>query len=266
MVRQFVEALRASGVPISQRTRTRGLDIDLDEEIEKSQDEAVQGAVAEQETRKRIYLGLRDAGLPIPDDLQQDFAPFAQMDGVPPAVAAEAIMAERIGLSEETPTPNLAPTPEDAAMDEEAEESGEDPMDGSGAAEEEADGEMEPGADEPQRPEESDEEREGMPKAGALFRRTARVRRMVGAIADEDESIRVTAGKTARPEPAEFEDFEFRVHADLIGMEQDGNPKTAGWKSGPTPSCYDTPPHVGIRRHLGVQETDEELAGAGNYS
>ena len=113
VVRQFTEALRASGVPISMRTRTRGLDLDLDEEIEKSQDEAVQQAVAEQETRKRQYVALKDAGLPIPPDLQQDFSPMAQIEGVPPAVAAEMIMTPRLGTDDLAASPNLAPTPED---------------------------------------------------------------------------------------------------------------------------------------------------------
>ena len=264
VVRQFTEALRASGVPISQRTRTRGLDLDMDEEIEKSQDEAVQAVVAEQETRKRSFIALRDAGLPIPDDLMQDFAPMAQIDGLPPGPAAEAIMAPRIGV-DPLSTPNLAPTPDDAEMEDEAEQSGEDPMDGSMEEEAETDG-APPGGDEPQRPEESDEERGGMPKAGQLWRRTARVRRQVEAAAFEDESIRVTAGKAPRPQPEEFEEFEFAKHAELTGVDKDGKPQTTEWESGPVPSCYDTPRHVGIRRHLGVRAGDEELAGAGKYS
>jgi hypothetical protein len=138
-------------------------------------------------------------------------------------------------------------------------------MDGSMEEEAEEDG-APPGEEEPQRPEESDEERGGMPKAGALYRRTARVRAQADAAGFEEESIRVTAGKTPRPQPEEFEGFEFVKHADLIGVDGDGQTKTAGWESGPVPACYDTPRHVGIRRHLGVRKDDADLAGAGKYT
>jgi hypothetical protein len=54
--REFLESLRAAGMPISMKTRLVNVPIDFDEEIEKSKDEQVQLAVKEQETRKETYL------------------------------------------------------------------------------------------------------------------------------------------------------------------------------------------------------------------
>lgn len=81
--RQFYEALRESGVPISMKSRMVNVPLDLEEETERVRDEQVQMAVAAQETRKQTYLGLKAAGLPIADDLRKDFEPQAQQPGVP---------------------------------------------------------------------------------------------------------------------------------------------------------------------------------------
>jgi hypothetical protein len=201
VTRQFVEALRASGMPISQRTRARGLDIDLDEERERSQEEAVADIIGQARTRRQAFVALRNAGLPVPADLMQDFAPIAQVEGVPPAVAAEQMMIDRMGTSP-VPLPDLAPVPADQEMAQQAEmeaggpvnapPEGEDPMMGAG------DGQ-------PQRPGESDEQRGGMPRAagrgmpkqGTLFRRAGRVRRMASIARAVNEAAaegEVTAG------------------------------------------------------------------------
>jgi hypothetical protein len=51
---QFMEALRASEVPISMKTRLINVPIDLEEEVEITKDEQVMLAVAAQETRKEV--------------------------------------------------------------------------------------------------------------------------------------------------------------------------------------------------------------------
>jgi len=79
--RQFFEALRASGVPISMKTRLVNVPIDLDEERDRTRQEAVDMAVEAQQTRKETYQRLRDEGLPIPDDLREDFEPKAHVEG-----------------------------------------------------------------------------------------------------------------------------------------------------------------------------------------
>lgn len=71
----FLEQLRAKGVPISQQSRLQNFDIDLAEESEASKREQVEQAVYAQEVRRETYLALKARGLPIPQDLLDDFAP-----------------------------------------------------------------------------------------------------------------------------------------------------------------------------------------------
>ncbi|MGN6636484.1 MAG: hypothetical protein ACTHJ6_13645, partial [Oryzihumus sp.] len=256
--RQFVEALRASGMPISARTRSRGLGIDLDEEREKSIDEAVADIVAQAETRKQAFLELRNAGLPVPQDLMADFAPFAQQEGVPPAIAQEQVMLDRAGVIPPT-LPDLAPTPEDMAMA--GEEEG--MPQGSGPQPIEDEGPEEEGME--TRPPESDEERDEMPKAarkqrpqrpkqGTLFRLKARVRQVAGLARAADQAVR--DGERAAVLAAQAEDVTegFVLEAHLPEREG-GTP----WLSGPSLPAYQTPAHVGIRGRLGVTENDTEL-------
>lgn len=149
----FMEALRAAGVPISMKTRLQNIPIDFEEQIEQSKAEAVRLAVAEQETRKDIYRQLKSDGLPIPDDLKQDFEPRAQPES-PEAVATMA-RVPMMGTDEVAYNPNLIPTAEtDAAIEVDAEQPS------MVADQEEGDA---------FRPEESDEMRDGMPTVGSLF-------------------------------------------------------------------------------------------------
>lgn len=88
----FLGMLRAEGVPISQRTRLINVDIDLDEEAEAVIEEQVQQAVQAQQVRKRLYQHLKREGLPIPEDLREDFEPRALGSGEPTDPAAQAPM------------------------------------------------------------------------------------------------------------------------------------------------------------------------------
>jgi hypothetical protein len=172
--REFLEALRESGVPISMKRRMISIGVDLDEEIEVMQEEQVQLAVAEQETRKRTYLALRSEGLPIPQDLLDDFLPRASntMDSQQRGASEQAEEGTRppmLGMDPTMMTPTLAPTAEDApdADSENGEDQGMGEM-GGGAG---------PGMGMviplPQnqmmnRVPESDEQRDGMPKASSM--------------------------------------------------------------------------------------------------
>jgi hypothetical protein len=226
VTRQFIEALRASGIPISQRTRTRNLDIDFDEEMNISQDEAVDQIVAEQEVRKRAYSALRQAGLPIPEDLQADFAPVAQIgQGAPPGAQLQAL--PRLGIDSDSPSPNLAPVPGDEAL-------GEEVTPGQEEEEEEA-----TNTDQAQRPPESDQERAGMPKAGALFRRTAAAREY--AAAHDPEKIEAISHYD-KPVPP---------------LQPGQQPPDPDWKSFDAPAHYKTPRHVGLRRQVAIKPGDE---------
>jgi hypothetical protein len=264
--RQFTEALRASGLPISARTRTRGLGIDLDEERERSQDEAVADIIAQAQTRKQAYVELRNAGLPIPPDLLEDFAAKAQEEGVPPGVAAEQMMINRMG-TDPTPLPDLAPTPDDMAMAQEADAGGMD----EDAPPEGPDGEDDMISEEGSRPPESDEERDGMPvaahrkerprmpKQGAMFRRSERVRRTARLARAADDAVQ--QGVLAQDTDGQ-EGFIMQAH---LPESQARAERGEGWLSGPTIPAYETPAHVGIRGKLGVSEDDHELLDYEKY-
>jgi hypothetical protein len=271
-VRQFTEALRASGIPISARTRTRGLGIDLDEERERSQQEAVADIIAQARTRKQAFIELRNEGLPVPQDLMADFAPFAQQEGVPPAIAAEQVMIERMGVVPPV-LPDLAPTPEDMAQGEEADaEMGNAPPEGEGP---------EPGEDPgmAQRPPESDEQREGMPKPaarrprgqlprqGALFRRSERVRRTAAMARAVDEAVReqlpLVTVEAADGSAVQVPGFEMEAH---LPDSEAAAARGERWVSGPSLRAYQAPAHVGIRARLGVAEEDSELLDYQKYA
>jgi hypothetical protein len=263
--RQFTEALRASGIPISARTRTRGLGFDLDEERERSQDEAVEDIIAQARTRRMAYLKLMTEGLPVPQDLQADFAAFAQQEGVPPAIAQEQVMIERAGVVPPS-LPDLAPVPEDMMAAEDPEADPDAPPEG------DPEGDME--AEMASRPPESDEQRDGMPVAaarrqplmsrqGSLYRRSARVR-SEAALARAVDEAREEGDRTARLEAAAaaesadvVEGFVIEHHAPET--ERLARLEKGDWVSGPMLRAYDTPAHVGIRRHLGVTPDSTEL-------
>lgn len=108
--RQLLEALRATGVPISARTRLINVPIDLEEERDLLADEQVAAAVAAQETRRRTYESLKAEGLPIPEDLLNDFQPVAKVSEAPPKGTAEVQLAlPSIGMDEPADTEALVP-------------------------------------------------------------------------------------------------------------------------------------------------------------
>jgi hypothetical protein len=159
--RDFLEMMSDKGVPIPVRRRLTGTDIDFEEMLEQKRDEAVQLAVAEQETRLEIYKALRDKGLPIPQDLQTDFQPKARVPQQGPPIPGKDQAIPKLG-EEPLPNPALAPTVDDE-MDEDDEVA--------------AQPEESAGPDVPQpgdtRPPESDEQREGMPKPAKRISKAA---------------------------------------------------------------------------------------------
>jgi hypothetical protein len=165
---EFIEALAAAGVPVPIRERIKTTGLDFEEMIEVKQQETVDLAVAEQETRREIYLKLKAAGLPIPDDLLKDFSPKAQMAGqATPPLGASDVAISQLGISGPQDLPVLAPTPDDLMEDQSAAEDQmmddatnemTDPMGGEGEASED---QPEEGDDVPS---ESNEQKERMPK------------------------------------------------------------------------------------------------------
>lgn len=116
--RQFYEALRASGVPISMKSRLINVPLDLKDEIQQVQDEQVEQAVAAQETRRATFIALDAAGLPIPEDLEADFRPKASTSSAPAAdqTAAQEAPIPTIGTTEPASTEALSPTPAEVAQ------------------------------------------------------------------------------------------------------------------------------------------------------
>lgn len=213
---EFFEALREAGVPISMRTRLHNVPIDLDEEIEKTREEQVQLAVAEQETRRATYIALKDKGLPIPAPLRADFEPRALPQGQDPAM--DMLRTPELGMDPTGMQPSLAPTMQDMAVP----PAGGVPMPGVPAQAVDPDQGQGEGAagDAGARPEESDEQRGGMPKPAALFQGAQR--------------MRTVAKLNARPPRT----YDADTPLDL--------------REAPRP--YADPIHVGMRRHLEVEK------------
>lgn len=117
--RQFFEAVRATGVPISMRTRLNGTPVDLDDEVEASRDEAVRLAVEEQETRREIYQALKAKGLPLPPDIQGDFEPkVLPAEASSGAQGVQSMPGARppmLGVDDQQ-APALAPVPDELAQ------------------------------------------------------------------------------------------------------------------------------------------------------
>lgn len=240
---EFFEALREAGVPISMKTRLHNVNIDFDEEIEKSRDEAVELAVAEQETRKATYIALKDAGLPIPQDLRSDFEPRAlPEDQDPNQMPTAPSRIPILGMDPISSQPTLAPTMQDLTSI---------PPDGGvampGGVSEPVDADQGEGE---QRPDESDEARADMPKQSAyaarptlndakgLFQNYERMK----ALADEHRpKVKV------EPKPVVDKGAEAEVEV----PEAIQRKKAVG--------LYQGPRHLGMRRHIRENEINEEL-------
>lgn len=249
--RQFLEALRQSGVPISIKTRMSNLPIDLQEEIEVSKQEQVDIAVAEQETRREIYLALAAKGLPIPMDLIQDFRPQAAQAMLPEGQAVAGMgRAPMLGMDPTSDPANLAPTAQDMMQPEPGvpapgmpamavDPSQSSPIPGQSAV-----------------PPESNEQRDGMPMA-ALRKRADRI--TPREIAREENPTMAKTGR--RVEDPEFylaaprDDAERESWGVAMGsLKEDGIIDPARL----VPRQYRTPSHIGMRRYAMV-EADEPM-------
>lgn len=176
--RQFVESLRATGVPISMQTRLTNVGIKLEDEYEIMREEQKRLAIETQLTRKETYIDLKREGLPIPQDLKDDFEAkvINASDVADAADAAED--PEQAAMMENMPLPSEAvdPTAPTAALMPNVEDyQAQQQMDPNAPAEEPAQADladqlggqiiMLPG----KRPPESDEQRASMPKPAMLM-------------------------------------------------------------------------------------------------
>jgi hypothetical protein len=177
---EFYEALRAMGVPISMKTRLTNVPIDIDDEIQKTHDEQVQLGVADIQVKKDLYIELKKQNLPIPPEVAALFDPKvsnasevenAAAGGANPAAAP--MRMPQIGVDDAT-SPALSPTTQELSLPPGTPLSGEETNPEGG-------GVGMPNNVTPlprnralplvdkTRPPESDEMRDGMPRAGSKF-------------------------------------------------------------------------------------------------
>ena len=172
--RDFRESLNEAGVPIPYKARVQGLGMDFNEMIEQRSAEEVQLTVAQAETEKKKYLGLKASGLPIPDNLRAMFDPKAiEMGGQSQMTSGNAGVTPSLGQIP-LDLPGLAPTVEDVQgeLGDPGTQANELPpgqdQDGDGVADIE---------EQPQEgddvPPESNEQRGRMPKDSALHKSAA---------------------------------------------------------------------------------------------
>ncbi len=241
--RQFLEGLAESGVPVSIKTRLTNIPIDFNEEIERKQDEQVLLAVAEQETRKATYQALRDANLPIPQDLRLDFEPKPMQ-----AVAPDSPMLRTpvLGIDPTGSYPNIAPMPEDMAEIPVGQPVPSDPqaqMPGTPVAPAIEGGQPEEGQD---RPAESDEQRKDMPKKSS-------------AVSEAELWKRAKRMRELAAEYAPGSDVEDRIQA--IGKIEDDDQRAAEFKNllekaNPKGGDFGTPTHIGMRKHVPLDKIE----------
>lgn len=120
--RNFLIALKDKGVPISDEAILVNMPVDLKEEYERKRKEMVEQAVEAQMARQETYKALRDAKLPIPPDLEEDFGPKALPQGEGAESRPEEQPVPILGLVEPAPTQGLAPTSEELGTGDQPEE------------------------------------------------------------------------------------------------------------------------------------------------
>jgi hypothetical protein len=257
--RQFKEALRAAGVPISIKTRLHNVGIDLQDEIEQSITEQVDIAVGEQRTRREIYMALRADGLPIPVDLKQDFEPQAaqaQPMGGAPIGAPPGARAPMLGTDPVSDPANLAPTGQDLMTPvpgqvfpgmptQPVDPAQSAPIPGQGPAPE---GDV---------PEESNEQRDGMPKASLRKAASRPAMRLIALehspeepfylpVKPEDMLPVKTGSKTTDAEGNEVDEERMpEMRRRLAAGEID--------PARVVPKSYRAPQHIGMRRHAHIE-------------
>lgn len=184
--RQFVEALDAAGVPISMRTRMVNVPFELDDEIETSRREQVQLAVEAQRTRLETYRALRREGLPIPDKLKRDFEPTVEDEGGGGGFPADE--------DQSLVDPNEEAAPNSALTGPDLSDAQRTPGRGEAGGEARDDNVVRLPRSHRDRPEESDEQRDRMPRPAVRVatEKLTYERPADGDDEDEDVSRRVT--------------------------------------------------------------------------
>jgi hypothetical protein len=226
--RQFREALNQAGVPIPYQRRLQGTGMDFDDIIEKRKSENVALAIAEQETRKEIFKALRAAGLPLPDDLIEDFQPKPITPGTSPMAPGQDEAIPMLGQQPDD-FPALAPSLDDLQNDEDDQDQGEGSPIQAGPGGGQVIMMPQPDVDQEgdRRPAESDEQRKNMPKPAAL-----------------------------KPQPYRYERGQVRQAALDYYQAPDNEREIKPEHYQPTGKFGD-PKHLGMRRHVLVPDESQ---------
>jgi hypothetical protein len=70
--RQFLQSLRAMGVPIPDSRLMVGIDYDIEDQVDQYNDELAKKTIAQQEAKMKTYEALKNRNLPIPPDLKAE--------------------------------------------------------------------------------------------------------------------------------------------------------------------------------------------------
>jgi hypothetical protein len=248
--RQFVESLAEAGVPVPYRARMQSAGIDFDESLEQRKAEKVALAVAEQEARRDTYRALRKAGLPISDDLKNDFAPVAIQPGQVPMMPGTDEPITDLGAQMEIP--NLAPSPDDQEAEDE-ESQGIDPATGQPMDPNQGQ-DVDEGGEPSNRPEESDEERKDMPKKAAGLSKEAVAHNAAFQRFGRTEILAATERHWTPPDNSQEVELLFDESGQPIVDEVGEQAKRALLGNYQPAGRYGDPHHVGMRRRIAIPE------------
>lgn len=81
--RQFMQALRSMGVPVSDKRMMVGVNFQVEDEVDDYNEELVKKTVKQQEAKMKTYTILRERNLPIPPDLKAEVESVLQPGAMP---------------------------------------------------------------------------------------------------------------------------------------------------------------------------------------
>jgi hypothetical protein len=85
--RQFMQTLRAMGVPVSDNRLMVGVNFSVEDEVEDYNEELVKKTVKQQEAKMKTYTILRERNLPIPPDLKAEVESVLMPQQTPPGAS-----------------------------------------------------------------------------------------------------------------------------------------------------------------------------------
>jgi len=106
--RQFLQTMRAMGVPIPDNKLMVGVQDDISEYVDEYNDELVEKTIKQQEAKMKTYKALKTAGLPIPPDLKAEVESVLNPD---PGQSASPGGLPPMGMGGGPPPPGMGGPP-----------------------------------------------------------------------------------------------------------------------------------------------------------